>query len=308
MTLAIIEGFASLDEAVPTEIMGSSRTEVEAASLAKNAIALSYLLGLLDGGFSPEDKIELEEHHKLTSNGVPIGGTGILKHFKPGLQLSLMQYLELMIVESDTVAANVLVSYFPEYQEGINDTVSGALGRAMMRTGLLHSDNPHYGSGVASPVELWRVWQKLWQLLLTHDPSSRLNEQLRGQVRDAYLRSHFCDGFRALEHLGSKYRGKLLHVACRNAETRAGRQEEIVDAVLARDKSEIAAKEGHLAYEGVRYWHELGIAFLDNGPVIMGVFSWNDGFLGRRLKPRQAWTAATNLHTMVAELTLGTRR
>ncbi|MBI3984034.1 serine hydrolase [Candidatus Microgenomates bacterium] len=146
----------------------------EAASLAKLPIALTVLDELLEGNLDREEPLLLGERHKRS-------GTGVLKHLPSGLPVTVDQALGLMLVESDTTAANLLL----ERLGGPGVVNQHLANLTIEHSGLANRDDAFFESTQTTAYEVLRIIQAL-------DGRTEI-------VTELLHRSHFRYGLRRVE-------------------------------------------------------------------------------------------------------------
>lgn len=238
----------------------------EMASTANISLAY-YTVSMIDRGeLDPEEPLTLKKHHKR-------GGTGILRNFRAGFGLTLLEALQIMLVESDNTAANVLLD-FVGGQQVVNEWLREA---GFAETGLTDRDDRLYESDVASAENMFSIFRAFMARPLT---------DVQEKCRAALCRSHYVNGLlyhvRRHERLLVGYSAKWITLQLR-ARMSAGflswqaRQSRLLnEAIHGPMGNQWATKEGILPhYEGVDYLHELGARFVGapRGSLTVGVFS-----------------------------------
>ena len=242
------------------------------ASLSKLAILL-YILDNWDSStlirkFGNPGIVTLEPRHLLNSSGQPIGGTGILRHFKPGLKLHIYDVVRLMVVESDNVAAAILLSYINGGQAEVVQYLTTEY--TLSRVGLTKRTDRFFESDVATATEMFTIWSLVW------DRIHGLRALGWSNLDEAFKRSHFRAGFKYPDSPGGLLYGRPVTAAAMLTGKLGipALQKELIQRVLSRPMSFVATKEGALDWEGEAFRHEVGAFPIRKGEVILvGVFS-----------------------------------
>lgn len=119
------------------------------ASVGKIPIALFTFAQIQKGLADPRERVALENHYKLR-------GSGILRYLDDGADLSLMDFVKLMLIISDNTAAKTLVKKFTP--QAINAYLE-ALG---LKTTRLKIDGDQFGYGLTTPQEMAQVLEGLY--------------------------------------------------------------------------------------------------------------------------------------------------
>lgn len=141
-----------------------------AASLSKIAIAMSVFSQVDKGVISFDDNLSLVEDYKL-------GGSGVLKHLKSGLNLSLLDVVKLMLLVSDNTAAKMLVKKSTPWK--INQYLQ-SLG---LKVTKLKVDGDKFGYGLTTPKEIAGLLEGLFSGKYF---SPELSKTLIGILKDTH--------------------------------------------------------------------------------------------------------------------------
>ncbi|MBS4172887.1 serine hydrolase [Bacillus sp. FJAT-49736] len=96
-----------LEDLVTKETWAWNEQEVFfAASIIKVPIMAAVFAGFDEGLYRLSDTISLKREDQV---GDPVGGCGVLHHLTPGINLTIYDYITLMIIQSDNTATNVLI-------------------------------------------------------------------------------------------------------------------------------------------------------------------------------------------------------
>lgn len=246
---------ASLKPGEPYEMASEGKVGLVSASEKKIA----------RGELSWEEPLAVEARHKPSRNWKKLGlrpGTGPLKDVRSGLDFSFDELFELMLVESDTTAASVILERLGGRSE-VNRQLKEELG--VEQTGLASGgpDDYKFMSEVATPADMMLLWENLIEY------SSKALELLR--------RSHFTSGLRQFENLPSadNYRNLRPRAIANSLLHKDEEQRQLLRRVMARQPSSLASKEGILPlYEGKSYLHEMAVYNLGSSPLLLvAVFS-----------------------------------
>lgn len=119
----------------------------ETASTAKIPIAL-VTLDLLDlGELKLNELLSVQKHRKRK-------GTGILRYFGRGFTLELVDVLQLMLMESDNTATNILLEKI-----GGQARVNALLNADFKETGLTEREDTFFESDIASAETMLRLFK-----------------------------------------------------------------------------------------------------------------------------------------------------
>lgn len=226
-------------------------TGFETASVAKASIDLDIVEQIVESELRWDEQLTLKAHHLPPRDLQRLflrPGTGLLKDLTPGLRITIGDLFELLNVESDNVAANMIL----ERLGGQSEVNKRLRARGIENTGLTDRSD-RFESGVATPAQMLLV---LEELIRTAGAPS-LSAVTIGTLR----RSHFTGGLRQFENLPDvDYRRLRLKLIASGLMRTRGKQLELMRQIMDRPVSKIASKEGVLPdYQGVSYLHELAI-------------------------------------------------
>lgn len=224
----------------------NAEAEYEMASISKLSIALVVLEMIESGELSPYRwSLELKEYHKRK-------GTGILRYFGNGFILDPQTALQLLLMESDNTAANLLL----EKIGGQSEVNSRMRSYGFTETGLADRDDNLFESDVATAEGMFTVFEHF----IRKAPDTESGRVCLQALKD----SHFVDGFRRCEHEPPhNIKIKLIALQARffGFFRQQGPQANFLTYFLnyRTSHSQVLSKEGMLPdFEGRSYLHEIG--------------------------------------------------
>lgn len=250
-------------------VSSSPEFKYETASTAKISVAYAILDMVSEGELDSSEPLELKKYHKR-------GGTGILRHFGNGFTISLLEALQLLLLESDNTAANLLL----ERVGGQSNVNTRLYQQGFDATGLTERRDVCFESGVADVEQMFWIWKAFIQRTLNAVPGKPPATTTGQACLMALRNSHFTHGFRSCERVSARIVKPIAAIAKPIGFLRL---QSLQHRILAefilqqKDRSQIASKEGVLPnHEGKSYLHELGYFFREDsrgGPRLAAVFS-----------------------------------
>ncbi|MBI2251565.1 MAG: serine hydrolase [Armatimonadetes bacterium] len=126
-----------------------------AASIIKIPILIETLRQIEAEKLSLENKIHLKESDK-------VGGAGILKELHAGIEITILDLLNLMIVISDNTATNILIDLIGI--ESVNNFMrSIGLTKSILGRKLMINPKTLKYKNFVTPYEMSTLLEKLWQ-------------------------------------------------------------------------------------------------------------------------------------------------
>jgi beta-lactamase class A len=132
-----------------------------AASVSKVSVGLFVLNQMQQGLAKASERIEYTPEMEM-------GGTGILHDLDYGLNLTLLDVVKLMLMESDNTCAKILITKFTPPK------INEYLGSIQLTTTKLKIDGKEFGYGLTTPNEMISILEGVYKERLLNQEYSKL--------------------------------------------------------------------------------------------------------------------------------------
>lgn len=155
----------------------------ECASLIKLPVLIYVLKKIHEKQISPDDRITLEEKHKVPS-------CGALTHMHPGLEVTVKDLYSLMMVLSDNTATNMLIEKFG--MENINNLMA-KMGFKETKINRLLFDEEKKQKGIQNYFSIMEIGKMLEEIYFKEMISQEMSEEILDIMKE--LQRNYIMGY-----------------------------------------------------------------------------------------------------------------